>query len=171
LNKDKWSDFCTILANPAVVKKELYRIFLCDDDPDEALFLETGFLNAGLVVELQWFNRCSSLLDHLTNLGEVPDIIFVDLNMPGENGLECLAQIKKLSVYSCVPVMMYSTSALSKDVTDAFKNGASLYLLKTSSEKELIEMVQYVVKMEGEHLHYSRKEGFCYCPNNSVDIP
>lgn len=145
-----------------------YRILLCDDDPDEALILENGFLRAGFQVHLEWFDRCRALLDHLPKRPELPDLIFVDLNMPGENGLECLAKIKNISGYKSVPVMIYTTSTLSKDVTEAFKNGASLYLPKTSSEKELIEMVQYVITMERAHLQNPKQEGFYYGPKRGL---
>jgi len=150
------------------LENQSYRILLCDDDPDEALFLETAFIRAGFQVDLEWFDRCSTLLDHLPDRPEVPDLIFVDLNMPGENGLDCLARIKDFSAYKHVPVIMYTTSTLSKDVMEAFKNGASLYLAKTSSEDELIEMVKYLATMEREELQCPRKERFCYCANNRV---
>ncbi|HWB90934.1 MAG TPA: response regulator [Puia sp.] len=141
-----------------------YRILLCDDDPDEAWFLESAFLRAGFQVYLEWFNRCSTLLDHLPTRAEVPDLIFVDLNMPGENGLECLARIKSFPAYKNVPVMIYTTSMLSKDIAEALKNGASLYLPKTSSEEELIEMVRYVATKTREELECPKRDGFCYRP-------
>jgi len=144
-----------------------YRILLCDDDPDEALFLGTAFRGAGFQVDLEWFNRCSTLLDHLPGRPEMPDLIFIDLNMPGENGLECLSRVKHFPAYKNVPVIMYTTSTLSKDVTEAFKNGASLYLPKTSSEEELIEMVRYVITMDRVRLECPDKEEFCYCPKKS----
>jgi CheY-like chemotaxis protein len=146
-----------------------YRIMLCDDDPDEALFLETAFRGAGFQVDLEWFNRCSTLLDHLPGRAEVPDLIFIDLNMPGENGLECLARVKTIPAYKKVPVIMYTTSTLSRDIMEAFKKGASLYLPKTNSEEELIEMVRHVISMDRIHLECPKKEGFCYCPKKAKD--
>lgn len=141
-----------------------YRILLCDDDPDEALFLETAFLNAGFQVRLEWFDRCSALLGHLSQLTKAPDLIFVDLNMPGEGGFECLARLRSFAVYKHLPVIIYSTSALSKDIERAFETGASMYLSKTDCEIELIEMVRYIVTVDRQQLQFPRKECFCYFP-------
>ena len=146
------------------MENKSYRILLCDDDPDEALFLETAFLKAGFQVDLEWFDRCSTLLNNLPERTEIPDLIFVDLNMPGENGLECLALIKKLPPYKHVPVIIYTTSVLSTNVTDAFKHGASLYLPKTASETEMIEVVKYLAAVGREELQRPRLERFCYYP-------
>ena len=147
-----------------MAKEKPYRILLCDDDPDEALFLEAAFVKAGFEVTLEWFNRCSTLLAHLPSRVEVPDLIFVDISMPGENGLECLAEIRKSPAYKNVPVIMYTTSTLSRDIDLAFSTGANLYLPKTSCEAELIEMVKYVITKGREGLRCPTREGFCYLP-------
>ena len=142
--------------------RKFYRILLCDDDPDEALFLETAFVKAGYQVDLEWFGRCSKLLNHLPARSETPDLIFVDINMPGENGLECLVMIKELPAYKNVPVIIYTTSLLYKDIETAFKNGASLYLAKSSSEAALLEMVKYTLTRNREDLQYPKKDNFCF---------
>jgi CheY-like chemotaxis protein len=142
-----------------------YRILLCDDDPDEALFLETAFKKAGYQVDLEYFNRCSRLLDHLPSRRERPDLIFLDINMPGEKGLECLAKVKQIPEYKDVPVIMYTTSSLSRDIEHAFKGGASLYVPKTDSEAALVKMADYVVSRGWQELMCPKKESFCYIPN------
>lgn len=151
-----------------MAKEKGYRVLLCDDDPDEAMFLETAFVKAGFEVDLEWFNRCSTLLDDLPVRAEVPDLIFVDIGMPGENGLECLAEIRKSPACKHVPVIMYTTSKLSKDIEVAFAKGANLYLPKTSSDAELIEMVKYVIRRSREGLGWPTREGFFYLPKKGA---
>jgi DNA-binding response OmpR family regulator len=147
-----------------MLKDNAYRILLCDDDPDEALFLESAFIKAGFKVDLEWFNRCSTLLEHLPVRLETPDLIFVDIGMPGESGLECLGEIRRFAAYKHVPVIMYTTSALSRDIEVAYKSGANLYLPKTSSEEELIEIVKYVIMKGREGLQCPKRDDFCYFP-------
>lgn len=141
-----------------------YRILLCDDDPDEALFLETAFKNAGFRVDLEYFNRCSSLLDDLLSRRVVPDLIFIDIHMPGENGLECLVEVKQFPLYKDVPVIIYSTSKLPREIAEAFDKGASLYLPKTASEAEMIDMANYVLNLKYEELFRPDKDNFYYRP-------
>lgn len=150
-----------------MLQKRPYRILLCDDDPDEAFFLETAFKKAGYQVDLEYFNRCARLLDDLSGRHEVPDLIFLDINMPGEKGLECLASIKKIPEYRNVPVVMYTTSSLQRDIEHAFKGGASLYVPKTDSEAALIKMADYVATRDWGDLLCPKKENFCYLPGKA----
>jgi len=70
--------------------------------------------------------------------------------------------IKELPAYRNIPVIIYTTSLLYKDIETAFKNGASLYLPKSSSEAELLEMVKYTLTRDREDLQYPKKDIFCY---------
>jgi len=65
-------------------------------------------------------------------------------------------------------MIIYTTSTLSKDVLEAFKKGASLYLPKIDSEREMIETVQYLASIGREEWQCPRKERFCYCPKMSI---
>jgi CheY-like chemotaxis protein len=74
----------------------------------------------------------------------VPDYIFLDLNMPKIDGWECLMSIKKLPVYRNVPVVMYSTSNKEKDRKQALRLGASFFLTKSFTLKEMrVALMQF----------------------------
>src|SRR4051812_3007075 len=53
-----------------------------------------------------------------------PDYIFIDINMPRMNGIECLTELRKFPQLSKVPIYMYSTSAESKLVKQCIELGA-----------------------------------------------
>ena len=161
--------FLPLFIKPLMTRDKPHRILLCDDDPDEALFLNIAFEKAGFLVDLEYFSRCSALLDHLPIRPATPDLIFIDINMPGEYGLDCLESVKRLPEYKNVPVAIYTTSALHRDVDVAFKRGASLFLSKTSSENDLVEMVNWVLTREMKELQYPQKESFWYLPKKALD--
>lgn len=77
---------------------------------------------------------------------EVPDLIFLDVNMPVMNGWDCLSRLKKAEAYQNIPVIMYSTSSYSEDVERALSLGALCFFSKPSAFKELKNSLALVVR-------------------------
>ena len=73
-----------------------------------------------------------------------PDLILVDVGMPQLNGLDATRQIKRLQ--PSVKVMVVTMNEDSTLVAEAFRAGASGYLLKHSASQELLQAIQEVVK-------------------------
>ncbi|MFK5986727.1 MAG: response regulator [Pseudomonadota bacterium] len=71
-----------------------------------------------------------------------PDLILLDWEMPGINGIEVLKQIKKQSETSNIPVVMLTGKNLVGEIEDAFKAGADAYITKPIDLKKLSEKVK-----------------------------
>jgi CheY-like chemotaxis protein len=67
----------------------------------------------------------------------LPQCIFLDVNMPRMNGIECLGEIRKMSRLRGVPVCMFSTSSDHKIVMQAKALGATDFIVKPPSISEL----------------------------------
>ena len=106
-------------------------IFLADDDPDDFEMFSEVVLKADPTAEILWASDGIKLLEYLNKI--TPDIIFLDINMPLMNGLECLVEIRKNSNYNHIPVIMVTTSANYRDIDFSFANGANYYFLKPNS--------------------------------------
>jgi DNA-binding NarL/FixJ family response regulator len=91
------------------------------------------------------FRNGQELYDALKVTGAAaPDIIFLDINMPVQNGLECLSNIRKH--YSKVlPVFLFSTAQDRLTVEEARKLGATGYLSKPSSMEDLSGLLANVL--------------------------
>jgi DNA-binding NarL/FixJ family response regulator len=76
----------------------------------------------------------------------LPDVVLLDLVMPGMEGIECLKQLKALRVE--VKVLMLTSSDIGVDVRAAMNAGADGYVTKTVSSAELIEAIQTVARGE-----------------------
>lgn len=113
------------------------RIVLADDDSDDRFFFEKVLEELPIRSTLETVEDGEQLMSYLIKTPEnIPDVLFLDLNMPRINGLECLSQIKGNEKLKQFPVIIYSTS-LNVDVVDLlYKNGAHYYLRKT----ELVEL-------------------------------
>jgi CheY-like chemotaxis protein len=75
----------------------------------------------------------------------LPDIIFLDINMPQMNGWRCLTKLKESETYKGIPVIMYSTSSNKKDIEIAFDLGALFFFTKPNDYKQLKEFLRIVV--------------------------
>lgn len=117
------------------------RIVLADDHP---------ILRGGLKVLLQEqaeFAVVGEAGDGLEALRAVerlqPDVIVVDITMPGLNGLDVARQIGQLSPATRVVILsMHSTDAF---VAEALRNGASAYIVKDSTLEDLVQAVRTVM--------------------------
>jgi CheY-like chemotaxis protein len=92
------------------------HFLLVDDDNDDTFLFEDVLLN---IEPSAHFNSAANGIEALQKLRAgtaLPDIIFLDLNMPGMDGKECLAQLKKDTALKSIPVIIYTTSSLSKDI-------------------------------------------------------
>jgi CheY-like chemotaxis protein len=124
-------------------------VMLADDDADDReLFIEViATINKHIQVES--IADSKQLMDVLKDgTRPLPDILFLDLNMPGKNGLQCLREIKNDPVLKNLPVVIYSTSSLAKDIKDTHSMGADLYLKKPNSFGDTISLVKKVFAVD-----------------------
>jgi len=95
--------------------------------------------------------------DALKDLPNVkPDVVLMDINLPGMNGVECVRQLKPLLPET--QVMMLTVYEDTENIFNALAAGASGYMLKRTSTKELIEAI-HEVKRGGSPMtmHIARK--------------
>ncbi|HVX26431.1 MAG TPA: response regulator [Parafilimonas sp.] len=112
--------------------------FLVDDDTDDtSLFKEVlQEVNPSII-----FNSAEDGQQALQFLksshDKLPDVIFLDLNMPRMSGKECLTEIKNDEKLHKIPVIMYTTSSQSKDIEETMQKGAICFITKPTNIKEL----------------------------------
>jgi DNA-binding response OmpR family regulator len=112
--------------------------FIIDDDMDDREMFEIAVQGLNKGVEVHSATDCSAALSRLkADSSFVPDFIFLDLNMPGMNGKECLPEIKKLAWLSNVPIIIYTTSSTHKDRRDTLDLGATDFLTKVPTITQL----------------------------------
>jgi len=73
---------------------------------------------------------------------EAPDVVLMDINLPGLSGIECVRRLKALR--PSLTILMLTVYEESDQIFDSLRAGASGYLLKRSAEKELLEAIAQV---------------------------
>lgn len=121
-------------------------ITLADDDEDDRLFFTDAFDELKIKTAVNTVNNGKELLDFLNHPETVlPNIIFLDLNMPIMNGIDCLKEIKQNKKFKDIAIAIYSTSSSDKDVENTFVLGANVYIKKPSNFNDLKKVLSEVV--------------------------
>ncbi len=111
--------------------KNPLRILLTDDDEGDRLIFQEIFEEMDLPITVQLLKNAVELMDYLHKQDAIlPDLLFLDLNMPNKNGMTCLKEIRSDENLNDISVAIYSTSATEKDIDESYHHGANVYITK-----------------------------------------
>lgn len=124
---------------------EPLEILLADDDENDRILFQDVLNEIKINTKLHTVNDGQFLMEYITEHADnLPHLLFLDLNMPRKNGIECLKELRK--IYSKeITICIFSTSSHNKDIEDTFLHGANIFMTKPSSFKELKEALNRVV--------------------------
>jgi len=132
--------------------KEYMNIILADDDEDDRLFYTDAFDELKISTKVKTYNDGAALMDYLNSDEAIlPEILFLDLNMPKKNGLECLHEIKNNPKLSDIAIAIYSTSSSEEHIEETFVNGANIYIKKPSDFATLKKVLSDVVTINWQY--------------------
>lgn len=127
---------------------EKYHILLIDDDLDEFLFLQMALEILPDLFKCTYVSSCDDALEIVEQIH--PDFIFVDMNMPRINGLDCITAVKQLPGCHNVPIYLYSTSVDEQLGRQANALGAAGYLKKPVSADNLAKLLIELTSVKEE---------------------
>lgn len=113
-------------------------ILLADDDEADRILFKEAFSELSIKTVVKTVNDGEQLLAWLKKESNpLPHYLFLDLNMPRKNGMECLKEIRSNDKLKDIFIAIYSTSYNDRDMEETFVNGANVYITKPSDFKEL----------------------------------
>ncbi len=128
------------------------RVLLIDDDEDDYYFFKTVLDSFEHRIELAYDQDGETGFKRLSDKNiEVPDLLFLDWNMPKWTGKQCLIAIRALPGYSEVPIIVYTTSKETKDREDAKQLGASYFLSKPATINQLFKELNYIFSIDWKY--------------------
>lgn len=123
------------------------NILLADDDMDDRYFFGRVLKRLPIHTHLVTVDNGEKLMTWLAeNAEKLPDVLFLDLNMPRKNGVECLSEIKESEKLKQLPVIIYSTHMHADDAAILYRKGAHYYIGKTDTI-ELAEILQRMLPL------------------------
>lgn len=120
-------------------------ILLVDDDEDDQDIFREAVSIVKPGCELRIAHDGEHALTRLEEQAELPDYIFLDVNMPKMDGREFLAQVKSHPIYQQVPVVIYSTSNHTTEMGKYFKMGATNFITKPSEFNLLVTYLKTIL--------------------------
>ena len=127
------------------------NVLLADDDQDDRIFFDQALkelpIRTSLTTVKDGFELMGLLSDETV---KIPDVLFLDINMPRKNGFECLSEIKLNSRLINMPVVMFSTSNSLDDIRALFKTGSNVYIHKPNDFSKLKEVIYHALPLATE---------------------
>jgi len=130
--------------------RKIETILVAEDDSADAFFLKRAFSKVGVPTSLHFVRDGQEVLDYLFGEGQFadrqaypgPDLLLLDLKMPRVDGFQVLDWVRRQPRLKRLPVIIFSSSPLDKDINRAYDLGANSYLVKPHSTEDLVALVE-----------------------------
>jgi len=128
------------------------HILLADDDDDDRLFFKDAIEEVKVKTVVTMVNDGVELMDYLNKFDiQLPNLVFLDLNMPRKGGMECLKEIRSNNRLKDISIAIYSTSGLEKDIEETFVKGANIYIKKPNDFEVLKDILAKVITINWQY--------------------
>jgi CheY-like chemotaxis protein len=135
---------------------ESIRVVAVEDNPADIRLVEEGIETIEIGIDLDIYNSGGRAIEELRSIdgdvsAERPDLVLLDLNLPGKSGFDVLRSIRTETTLQNVPVVIVSSSKNSSDMRKAYELSANAYVVKPSDPDEYIQMVRTTIDFWKRH--------------------
>jgi len=139
----------------------IQHIALADDDEDDCVLFKDALDELLISPQVSWAKNGDDLMQNLSkNSRPLPDIIFLDVNMPIKNGIECLKEIRGDERLKHLPVIIFSTSTQQWAVDRTYELRANLFIKKPDTFQKLKDIIQRILSTDWRSFSQVAKEDF-----------
>jgi len=118
------------------------HILLADDDEADCLLFKDALEELPVSARLTIVHNGEELIEELTKKGnKLPDVLFLDLNMPRKTGFASLGEIKRSIELQKLPVIIFSTASDIETVKKVFRDAAHYYICKPADFSQLKRVI------------------------------
>ncbi len=136
----------------------LLNILIVESNPAEARLIAEGFRDAGHARKIEQIHNGEDALVYLlretpNHESSLPDLILLDLSLPGKSGFELLEEIRASNALKCIPVIVFSGSADPSDLQRAYELHANCYIRKPNDLDEFLSTIKRCYQFWGRTVH------------------
>jgi two-component system response regulator len=129
---------------------ELRTILLVEDNPDDLALAEAAFARLRVEHHLAHAGDGEQALAYLIGSGGgagpvPPDLVLLDLKLPGISGLEVLRRMRGAAPARLVPVVVLTSSIEEQDVRESYRLGANSYIRKPTDFDEFVAVLRSII--------------------------
>ncbi len=129
------------------------NILLADDDKDDRFFFAKALQTLSIKTKFESVIDGEKLMCYLDkNSSKLPDVLFLDLNMPRKNGSECLSEIKANKGLYDFPIIIYSTSLNDEIANILYREGAYYYMRKCEFSELVVQLEMILTRLTDKKL-------------------
>ena len=136
------------------------HIVLANDNPDECLIFRDALENLNIQHIFSLAENGAMLLNMLDEIEFLPEFIFIDLDMKGISGKDCLKAIRTSKKLDDVPVIVYSSVINYQSIADCYNEKANMYVVKTNYVSTLTNLLESLLQIPASRLLSVQKEEF-----------
>lgn len=148
------------ISKKRITNSYIKNIVLAEDDDDDQIIFQTALLDVNPGIKLDIVADGRQLLKFLESF--YPDLLFLDLDMPYKNGLECLVQIRNNTVMGQLPVIMFSSTNRAANIQTAYEMGAHLFFIKPVIYQDCVTSIRSILSLDWQQADAIREQ---YCVN------
>ena len=124
------------------------KLFLAEDDSDDMELFIDIITGISPDIQISVAKNGIELMRLLESEKQLPDFIFLDLNMPLKNGIECLQEIKKSAKWKHIETVILTTSCNPEQKNELYNLGADLCLQKPNSFSTFKNILSKCLQMD-----------------------
>lgn len=135
------------------------KVMLIDDNAGEVIILKAALKKISIKnIEFKAYQNPKEAIENLITLLEtpegkkqLPDLIFLDLNMPEMNGSEALVILKNIEALRVIPIIIITTSAIEEELEKCYKLHANSVLQKPMDFEDYVNTLEVVTSYWFHH--------------------
>lgn len=132
-------------------------IFYTDDDDDDLSLFSDAVDSLSKDIILQTFSGGEKLLSAISQSPPKPNMIFLDLNMPGKNGFDVLKELKGSEENNDIPIIVFSTSNEPSIIERCMVLGANYFITKPVLMRKIIKAIEHSLNINWKEFIPDRK--------------
>ena len=125
------------------------KVLLCEDNQGDIYLIEKSLAQSSASYSIDYLLTGEEVMRYLRQEAEYqyatrPDIVILDLNLPGRHGFEILEEIKTDPLLKIMPVVILSSSKAKQDILNSYRLQASCYIVKPSDLQAFLGAIRQI---------------------------